>query len=97
MHPRSSRYRPGDHWVVCARCHFDNYASEMKKDGQHRGLWVCKKCWDPRHPQERVKGIPDPQTAPQPVRLPQDEEQSNDFDQSADHFDTPSGTFDNSL
>ena len=92
-HPRSSKYRPGQHWVNCPRCHQDKFSSEMKKDGQSKGLWVCTKCWDAKHPQERVKSIDDTQTAPQPVRLPQDVELDNDFDQSAEHFDTPSGTF----
>lgn len=96
-HPSSSRYRPGRHWVVCSRCHEDKLDSEMKKDGQKKGVWVCTDCWDPKHPQERVRSIEDPQTAPQPVRLPQDEEQDNDFDQSAAHFTTPSGTFNNNL
>jgi len=34
----------------------------MKKEWT--GLWVCKACWEPRHPQDSVKGVKDHQSVP---------------------------------
>ena len=52
-------YRPGDHLVICDRCGSKKYASEAKKEWT--GLLVCHPCWDPRHPQDLVRGRVDRQ------------------------------------
>lgn len=56
-------YKPGDWKVICDRCGMDRYASECRMNWQ--GLFVCSDtCWEPRHPQDFVKAIPDYQTVP---------------------------------
>lgn len=62
MHSRNPGYIPGDYWMVCDRCGFDYRQSEMRQTWD--GLWVCQKDWEPRHPQDFVKGIPDHQEVP---------------------------------
>jgi hypothetical protein len=57
---RSPGFRPGDHWVTCDRCGFAYRHSETVKEWN--GLVVCKsKCWEPRHPQDFVRGVRDSQ------------------------------------
>jgi len=58
-HPRNPGYIPGDPWYQCDRCGFDYRQSEIRK--QWDGLMVCGKCWEPRHPQDFVKGVKDHQ------------------------------------
>lgn len=55
-------YRDGDHRAICDRCGFKYYASQLTLEWT--GLRVCHKCWEPRHPQDFVRGIPDKQTPP---------------------------------
>jgi hypothetical protein len=52
----------GDWNTVCFECGFKFKASVMKKHWQ--GYWVCPEHWEPRHPQDFVKGVPDNQAAP---------------------------------
>lgn len=54
MHGPNPGYKAGDNWCECPRCGFDYYASELKKEWT--GKYVCKKCWEPRHPQDFVRG-----------------------------------------
>lgn len=51
------RWRPGDWWAVCAICGNRYYASELVRHW-HGNYW-CRRCWEPRHPQDFVRGIPD--------------------------------------
>ena len=55
-------YKPGDWNCACDRCGFIYKASELKKTWD--GLMVCNKDWEPRHPQEFVRGVKDPQGVP---------------------------------
>lgn len=57
--PRYSYVVLGDNNAICQRCQFQYKASELRKDGQNQGLWVCNKCWDARHPQDFVRAKPD--------------------------------------
>ena len=50
-------YKKGDHWVECDRCSIVIRASKAKKEWT--GLVVCPDCWEPRHPQDFVKSVPD--------------------------------------
>lgn len=57
-------YFSGDHNVICDRCGFKKKRSECRKEWT--GLLVCKKCWEPRHPQDFVKARADKQGVPDP-------------------------------
>jgi hypothetical protein len=58
-------YIPGDFWRICDRCGFKYRASETKREWT--GLIVCaEKCWEPRHPQDYVKGTRDRQVVRDP-------------------------------
>lgn len=48
-----NRYVPGAWNVDCAQCcrKFKNY--ELSRDW--RGVYLCRSCWDPRHPQDFVR------------------------------------------
>lgn len=49
----SNHYRPGDYKAECSMCMGEFYASELIKHWQ--GFWRCKRCWEPRHPQDFVR------------------------------------------
>lgn len=55
-------YSQGQWKACCDRCGFDKLSSELRKEWT--GLRVCSECWEPRHPQDFVKGVPDDQTVP---------------------------------
>lgn len=48
--------------VICQRCGFKRHANELRREWT--GLRVCAECWDPRHPQMDVRGVPDRQGVP---------------------------------
>ena len=47
-------YIPGDHWMICDECGLQYRRSQMLE--RWDGFLVCKKDWEPRHPQEFVRG-----------------------------------------
>lgn len=55
--PIRNRHKPGDWLYACQRCGFTKYASEIRKEWT--GLRVCRTCWEPRHPQDFVRGVKD--------------------------------------
>jgi hypothetical protein len=55
-------YVPGNPWGICPRCGFKYRLSEFR--AEWTGVRVCPKCWDPKHPQLDVRGVPEP-----PARL----------------------------
>ncbi|KKN77957.1 hypothetical protein LCGC14_0355220 [marine sediment metagenome] len=57
-------YKSGDHSVICDRCGFKVKASETRKEWN--GLRICKTHWEPRHPQEFIRGRPDHQAVYDP-------------------------------
>lgn len=57
-------YKPGDHWVICDVCGFQCRASETYK--RWDGLITCEADWEPRHPQDYVRGRADRQNVPNP-------------------------------
>lgn len=63
---RNPGYIPNSHWVICDRCGFAYRASEIKKTWD--GLAVCAADWEPRHPQDLVRGRADRITPSGPVR-----------------------------
>lgn len=60
--PLRNSFRSGDWLFCCLRCGFTKYASEIRQEWT--GLRVCSTCWDPRHPQDLVRGKADDQTVP---------------------------------
>lgn len=55
---------------ICDRCGFERALSSLKEEWT--GLKVCKDCWDPRHPQDFVRGVRDDQSVPNPRPEPND-------------------------
>lgn len=52
----------GDYNYICQRCGQMYKFSEIKKEWTH--LRVCPSCWEPRHPQDYVRGLSDDQNVP---------------------------------
>jgi len=50
-------YIAGDYYLVCDVCGRDFRRSEMRQRWDN--AWVCQADWEPRHPQEGVRGIPE--------------------------------------
>ena len=48
--------------VVCDRCGFEYKSNALRREWT--GLRVCTKCFEPRHPQEMLKGRADKQAPP---------------------------------
>lgn len=79
-------YKHGQHWVVCMRCGFDYHVEDIRV--QWDNLIVCKWCWEPRHPQDFVRGRRDRIAPPGPTNTAQD------YDRTEVGSSTvPSGTF----
>lgn len=62
-----SRFERGQWNAVCDRCGFEYKARQLQLEWN--GLRTCKgastnNCWEPRHPQEYVKGVADRQNPP---------------------------------
>jgi hypothetical protein len=57
-------YRAGDHYKICDVCGFKVRASETRK--RWDGLIVCLPDWEPRHPQDLVRGKVDRQNVTDP-------------------------------
>jgi hypothetical protein len=52
----------GDWNFICDKCGMKRKASTGKT--QWDGLFVCPQCYDTRHPQDLIEGIPDDQSVP---------------------------------
>jgi len=52
----------GDWNAVCYECGKKQKASQMRKHWQ--GYYVCPSCYEPRQPQDFVRGVPDVQAPP---------------------------------
>lgn len=52
----------GDWNAICFVCGKKFKASELKK--HWKGYWVCPRDWEPRHPQDFVRAVPDVVTPP---------------------------------
>lgn len=64
-------YIPGNHFLICDRCGFKIRRSQARKTWD--GLMVCaKRCWEPRHPLDRVKVRIDKQWVRDPRPRPAD-------------------------
>lgn len=58
----STFYRKGDWNAICYVCGFQRKASEMHL--RWDGVYVCQQDWEPRQPQDFVRGVPDEQPLP---------------------------------
>ena len=56
--------RLGDYNAICDRCGTKRKASECRLEWNN--LFVCRQCWEPRHPQDYVRGRKDDQRVPIP-------------------------------
>lgn len=63
----SDYFEPGQWNAICDRCGRKVKSAELRRTWQ--GFMVCAKDWEPRHPQDFVKGVPDNMT-PAWVRPP---------------------------
>lgn len=59
MKIREPRFELGQHNADCDRCGFTFKARQLRKEWN--GLRVCGDCWEPRHPQDSLRGKPDRQ------------------------------------
>jgi hypothetical protein len=59
---KADYYAEGDYNASCAECGRKFKASTLKR--HWKGYYVCPDHWEPRHPQEFVRGVPDNQTPP---------------------------------
>lgn len=48
--------------AVCSMCGGKFKASQLIRHWQ--GMYRCERCWEPRQPQDFVRGVPDIQTPP---------------------------------
>jgi hypothetical protein len=55
-------FKEGDPPGICPRCGLKHNISFFRREWT--GVRVCKDCWDPRHPQMDVRGVPDRQRVP---------------------------------
>ena len=54
---RSDYYLSGGNNGICDRCGFKYKTKDLKKTWD--GYWVCNKDWEPRHPQDFIRGVRD--------------------------------------
>ncbi len=78
------------HWVECQSCGFEFRAYDIQK--RWDGLYVCKKDFEYRHPQELIKVPNDQIAADQPINIPG--ETFTDVTFSSALPPLPDGTFD---
>ena len=57
-----SYFAPGQWNAACFRCGFKFKSSELRKTWQ--GFWACDRCWEPRQPQDFVRGVKDDSSVP---------------------------------
>lgn len=50
-------YIPGDALAICDRCGFQYYLSQLQEEWT--GNKVCSSCFEERHPQDFVRGVPE--------------------------------------
>lgn len=59
----ADNYRPGDYYVCCDRCGYEARASETRRTWDNLRVHSID-CWEPRHPQDFVRGRVDRQAVP---------------------------------
>ena len=59
---RADYAKLGDYNALCDRCQTKHKASELREEWT--GWMVCDRCWEPRHPQEFLRGHPENENVP---------------------------------
>lgn len=59
---RADYYKPRDYNAICDVCGFKYKASELRR--RWDGVMVCPQDWEPRHPQDFVRGVQDNRQLP---------------------------------
>ncbi len=59
---RADYYADGQYNFICDQCGKKRKSKDMRK--QWDGLQVCPTCFDPRNPQDFVRGVQDNQSVP---------------------------------
>ena len=59
---RADFWKKGQWLVICDVCGMKYHSADLKE--RWDGLMVCRQDWNPRQPQDFVRGIPDPQAVP---------------------------------
>jgi len=59
---KSTWFKSGLWNAICDRCGFKFKNTDLKQTWD--GLMVCASCWEPRHPQELIRPIPDQNKLP---------------------------------
>jgi hypothetical protein len=59
---RADFWKKGQWLVICDVCGIKYHSSDLKE--RWDGLMCCRQDWNPRQPQDFVRGIPDPQAIP---------------------------------
>lgn len=62
MRKRVDRAEPGAWNAKCDRCGWKYKNYELRKTWD--GFYVCHVCWEPRHPQDFVRGVEDDSSVP---------------------------------
>lgn len=57
---KADYWKAGDHNSLCSLCGFKYKFTKLKRTWE--GHYVCPSCFEPRHPQEFVRDIKNPQT-----------------------------------
>ncbi len=83
-------YVPGDYWVTDDRTGFSMRSSEMTEEWT--GYVVHKDEWEPRHPQDFVRGVKD-NISPSGAVRPEDEDTEIEKDYGDPSSTIPDGTF----
>ena len=52
-------FRPGQYLFICDRCGTPYYSKDGRMEWNH--LFVCKRCYEVRQPQDFVRGLVDDQ------------------------------------
>ena len=92
MRVNEPKFELGAWNAICDRCGFEYKNRRLKKEWT--GLIVCygpgtNQCWEPRHPQDYVRGVPDDQSTPwsrpdPPVNEPFANDGGTDVDPATD-------------
>ena len=77
----------GDWNAVCFECGRKFKASDLKR--HWKGYYVCPSHWEPRQPQDFVRGVQDTQTPPWVQPMPADSFVLSDFLVTEDYDGTP--------
>jgi hypothetical protein len=59
---KADYFKDGDWNGICDYCGFKFKFSKLKKTWD--GYYACRKCWEPRQPQDFVRGVLDDQSVP---------------------------------